>query len=181
MSDLVWKVQGAFALTSYAFGIWLLKRTTVHDGFKCNENIPQICTAEPKDNKDYISNYLMLLLIGSFGKCACIKYYIYSLFSWVIDWLIFIIKYKIRLSRYDFQKSTSNTLIINFKYFNHFYIIQYLFIIGAQICSQILRMVVNFINNKNSKLTVNTTLPSKTRILMILMLTSLVFSSFIFN
>lgn len=66
---------------------------------------------------------------------------------------------------------------MNYFFRVYFIKILLLLILGAQIFSQILRLVVTFINNRNAKLAVNT-LPSKTRVLMLLMLTSLVFSTF---
>lgn len=75
MSSIVWKVQGAFAVTSYVFGLWLLNTSRKYEGFTCKENILAICTAEPKNDKDFFSNYLMLVLIGAFGIYILYSYF----------------------------------------------------------------------------------------------------------
>ena len=67
MSSLVWKFQGAFVITSDTFGLWLLNTSRKYDGFTFKENVLSICTAEPRNAKDYFSNHLMLVLIGAFG------------------------------------------------------------------------------------------------------------------
>ena len=92
MSSLVWRVQGTFAVTSYVFGLWLLNTSRKYEGFTCKENILAICTAEPKNDKDYFSNYLMLVLIGAFGMYILIDLFV-IIFKIMILIIIVIINY----------------------------------------------------------------------------------------